>query len=64
MSISERAVRDVDMVTRLPLCLHCHRPMTLSLIEPHEKYKKLDVHHFQCECGACTEAVVPRYVGQ
>jgi hypothetical protein len=61
MSLSETAVR--HMTNQIPLCLHCHKPMVLSLLEPHPKYKKLDVHHFECECGASTEAVVPRYVG-
>jgi hypothetical protein len=26
--------------------------MALFLIEPHAKYKTLDVLHFRCECGA------------
>jgi hypothetical protein len=34
--------------------------MTLFLIEPHEKYKDLDVQHFRCECGATLTDQVPR----
>jgi hypothetical protein len=34
--------------------------MTLFLIEPHEKYKDLDVQHFRCECGATSTDQVPR----
>jgi len=46
--------------TDLPLCRACHRPMTLFLLEPHVKYKKLDVLHFRCECGAALSYQVPR----
>jgi hypothetical protein len=45
--------------TDLPLCRGCHRPMTLFLIEPHVKYKNLDVQHFRCECGAAISYQVP-----
>jgi hypothetical protein len=34
--------------------------MTLVLIEPHEKYKNLDVQHFRCECGAAFSYQVAR----
>ena len=34
--------------------------MTLVLIEPHAKYKNLDVQHFRCECGAAYTYQVPR----
>ena len=44
----------------LRLCRGCHRTMTLFLIEPHEKYKDLDVQHFRCECGATSTDQVPR----
>jgi hypothetical protein len=48
-----------DHPTHLPLCRGCHRPMTLFLIEPHVKYKNLDVQHFRCECGAALSYQVP-----
>ena len=47
----------------LPLCRGCHRTMALFLIEPHEKYKDLDVQHFRCECGATLTDQVPRIEG-
>jgi hypothetical protein len=34
--------------------------MTLVLIEPHVKYKNLDVQHFRCECGSALSYQVPR----
>jgi hypothetical protein len=34
--------------------------MTLFLIEPHDKYKNLDVQHFRCECGSTLSYQVPR----
>jgi hypothetical protein len=49
--------------TDLPLCRGCHRPMTLFLIEPHEKYINLDVQQFRCECGSTLSYQVPRIEG-
>src|SRR5258708_30285018 len=49
--------------TGLPLCRGCHRQMTLVLIEPHEKYKNLDVQHFRCACGSTLSYQVPRIEG-
>jgi len=46
--------------TDLPLCRGCHRPMSLVLIEPHEKYNNLDVQHFRCACGSTLSYQVPR----
>jgi len=58
MSLSEpaRPLRP----TIFPLCRGCHRPMALILIEPHEKYKNLDVQHFRCECGTAFSYQVAR----
>ncbi len=33
------------------LCRHCHRQMTLKSIEPHSRYKNLDVLKYACDCG-------------
>jgi hypothetical protein len=61
MSLSEPV--HAQRPTNLPLCRGCHRPMTLSLIEPHEKYKNLDVQYFRCECGSTLSYQVPRIDG-
>jgi hypothetical protein len=58
MSLSE-ATR-LQRPTILPLCRDCQSPMPLFLIEPHEKYTNLDVHHVRCECGAALSHQVAR----
>ena len=57
MSLSEPTRPQRTIVS---LCRGCHRSMPLFQIEPHEKYKNLDVHHFRCECGAAFSYQVAR----
>ena len=41
------------------LCKTCG-PLRLSGIEPHEWSFGIDVHHFNCECGATESHLVAR----
>jgi hypothetical protein len=45
---------------RAPTCVKCAEPMTLTAIEPHDKFPNLDLHTYDCRCGWTMEASVAR----
>jgi hypothetical protein len=45
---------------KLPLCPTCGDEMRLTTLEPHVRFKNLDVGNFECGCGKTASDVIAR----
>jgi len=50
----------VANIFALPTCSRCGHAMRLLALEPHIKFRSLDIQKFGCECGASLTVSVAR----
>src|SRR5215210_201409 len=49
-----------ETALKLPICPACGDEMRVTTIEPHMRFRNLDIRSFQCACGMTTSDVVAR----
>ena len=40
------------------VCAYCSKPMRLVTVEPHPRYRNIDIHNYGCDCGHNEDFVV------